>query len=152
MIIKKASIEELERILDIVQSSIRVTYPKYYPSEVVEFFLAHHAKEKIEKDILAGNAWSLYVGGVMVGTGSHEAQHVTRVYVAPGFQGQGYGSYIMEHLEAEISRNYNRAELDASLPAVTLYAKRGYRATEYHKLPVENGRVLVYEVMEKRLT
>lgn len=151
MTIRKTEIGELDGITDIVQSSIREIYPKYYLQEVVDFFLEHHAKEKIETDILAGNVLSLYEDEVLVGTGSREDEHVTRVYVLPEYQGRGCGSYIMDCLETKISKDYDRAVLDASLPAVLLYERRGYRTVRHQSYVVENGVVLVYGVMEKLL-
>jgi hypothetical protein len=55
----------------------------------------------------------------------------------------------MRQLENEIGKKYNEAVLDASLPAVRLYEKRGYKTVRHEKLVVENGVTLVYEVMKK---
>ena len=87
----------------------------------------------------------------IVGTGSHEDNHITRVYVLPEFQGKGYGSFIMQCLEDTISKKYNAVLLDASLPASHLYEQRGYHTIRHEKWNVENDVVLVYEVMEKEL-
>ena len=55
----------------------------------------------------------------------------------------------MECLEADIAKNHESVELDASLPASHLYEKRGYKTVKHEKWSVENGVVLVYEIMEK---
>lgn len=55
----------------------------------------------------------------------------------------------MNQLEKTIRVNYNKAILDASLPAARLYEKLNYKTIQHEKYPVENGVVLVYEVMEK---
>jgi ribosomal protein S18 acetylase RimI-like enzyme len=86
-----------------------------------------------------------------VGTGCSIENHITRVYVLPAFQGKGYGSYIMRQLEDEIGKSYNEAVLDASLPAVRLYEKCGYKTVKHEKLVVENDVALIYEVMKKEL-
>ena len=57
----------------------------------------------------------------------------------------------MNCLEEEISEIHKKAYLDASLPASHLYEKRGYVTTEHRKWEVDNGGILVYEVMEKEL-
>lgn len=147
-----AKTEDLEKVFNIVQTSIKGTYPKYYPKEVVDFFCEHHCKENIQKDIEAGLVGILLVDGICVGTGCYKDEHITRVYVDPEHQGKGYGSYIMDQLEKSISEKHSKAQLDASLPASHLYDKRGYKTIEHCKYPVENGVILVYEVMEKELS
>ncbi|MBO5293477.1 MAG: GNAT family N-acetyltransferase [Lachnospiraceae bacterium] len=148
---RKATDENIDCVCDIVQITVRTIYPKYYPGEVVDFFCELHSRENIAKDIETGNAGILVVDHQIVGTGSHDGNHITRVYVLPEFQGKGYGSFIMQCLEDEIAAKYNTVQLDASLPASHLYEQRGYRTMKHEKWPVKNGVVLVYEVMEKEL-
>lgn len=145
----KATKENIDCVFNIVRNTVTTIYPKYYPKEVVDFFCEHHNRENIAKDIESGNVGILVVGNQIVGTGSHESNHITRVYVLPEFQGKGYGSFIMQCLENEISAKYNTVLLDASLPASHLYEQRGYRTIKHERLSVENDVVLVYEVMEK---
>lgn len=124
-------------------------YPKYYPKEVVTFFCQLHNKTNIMKDIKHGNVRMLIDNNQLIGTGSYQDDHITRVYVNPDFQKQGYGSYIMQNLENEIALHYNSVYLDASLPARHMYEKRGYKTIKHEKWDVENGVVLVYEIMQK---
>lgn len=147
-----ATIDNLEAVYNIVQNSIKETYPKYYPGEVVDFFCDLHSKENILKDIEEGLVGILTVDGKSVGTGCYKDNHITRVYVEPEYQGRGYGTYIMDNLEKCISDNFPTAVLDASLPACHLYEKRGYETIEHCKHPVNNGVVLVYEQMSKKLS
>jgi GNAT superfamily N-acetyltransferase len=85
----------------------------------------------------------------IVGTGCYEDNHITRVYVLPEYQRNGYGSYILKCLEDKISKSYDKVCLDASLPACQLYEKRGYITTEHCNFTVDNDVVLVYAIMEK---
>ena len=152
----KATEEYTEQIYNLVQNTITTIYPKYYPKEVVDFFCEHHSIENIIKDIESGSVGILLNKNtlnenIIVGTGSYKDNHITRVYVAPEFQGQGYGSYIMQCLENEIGLKYDAVYLDASLPASHLYEKRGYKTIKHDRWEVENGVVLVYEIMEKQL-
>lgn len=58
--------------------------------------------------------------------------------------------FFCEHYCKEnIAKNHDSVELDASLPASHLYEKRGYKTVKHEKWNVENGVVLVYEIMEK---
>lgn len=147
----KATDKNIDCVFDIVQNTVKKVYPKYYPGEVVDFFCELHDRKNIADDIEKGNVGILVVDNQIVGTGSHEGNHITRVYVLPEFQGKGYGSFIMQCLEDEISVTYHTVLLDASLPAAHLYEQRGYHTVKHEKWLVENDVVLVYEVMEKSL-
>ena len=147
----KATEQDIEQITALVQETIKTIYPKYYPKEVVDFFSALHCLENIRKDVEDGRVGILRADNEIVGTGCFKENHITRVYVKPSAQKRGYGSYIMECLENEIASQYNVVNLDASLPASCLYEKRGYKTIKHERWNVENGVVLVYEVMEKQL-
>lgn len=147
----KAAVGMADDILDVLHTTIRTVYPKYYPKEVVEFFCRHHSREHIIEGIASGNIGVMTDNGVIVGTGCSDGNHITGVYVLPRCQGRGFGSFIMDRLEAEIGRNFDKALLDASLPAVCLYEHRGYRTTGHGVYELENDVRLVYETMEKKL-
>lgn len=148
---EKATIEKSDMIYNLVQNTIKTIYPKYYPKEVVDFFCNLHSKGNIKRDIEKGNVGILVVGDKIIGTGSYEENHITRVYIEPQYQGRGYGSYIMQCLEECIARSYDRACLDASLPASIIYEHRGYATIRHEKWKCENDVILVYEIMEKKL-
>lgn len=147
----KATEKDLEQITALVQETIKTIYPKYYPKEVVDFFSELHCFENIRKDVEEGRVGVLKAENEIVGTGCFNENHITRVYVKPSAQKQGYGSYIMQCLEKEIASRYETVNLDASLPACCLYEKRGYKTVKHERWNVKNGVVLVYEVMEKQL-
>ena len=146
-----ATADMADRIHHILYTTIKAVYPKYYPREVADFFCRLHSREHILEGIASGNMGVLVDGDTVIGTGCYDKNHITGVYVLPNYQNQGCGSKIMDHLEAEISKKYDTAVLDASLPASRLYEHRGYKTIKHEQLPVENGAVLVYEVMEKKL-
>lgn len=152
MEINKARKEDIRLIYDLVQDTIKNTYSKYYPIEVVDFFCKHHSEENILRDIEKGYVDIFLVDGKLVGTGSCEGNHITRVFVLPEYQGRGYGSFIMQHLEELVAKEYTHAQLDASLAASHMYEKRGYVTLSHERIQVENGAVLVYEIMEKELS
>ena len=47
---RKAKIEEIQNIYEIVKTTIRQIYPKYYLPEIVDAFCDFHSKENISKD------------------------------------------------------------------------------------------------------
>lgn len=138
-------------IINVVSKTVKEVYPRYYPGEVVTFFLLFHSEEKVMKDIVDGNVWVLVHDGQVIGTGSMEENHITRVYILPEYQGNGYGTFLIEKLEKELGKKYDSVLVDASLPACCLYEKLGYRTVKHERMALMNDAVLVYEVMEKRL-
>lgn len=151
MIYELAKPEDLQAVYDVVQHTIKTIYPKYYPAEVVDFFSEHHSREAIAKDIENGYVSVLKIDGNIVATGCFADNHITRVYVLPEYQKKGYGTFIMKTIEIQIGEKYDKAYLDASLSAAGLYEKLGFATINHERYPVENGVILVYEVMEKEL-
>lgn len=141
-----------EEIQNVLHTTIKTVYSKYYPKEVVDFFCRHHNREHILEGIASGNMGVFMDDKTIVGTGCFDHNHITGVYVLPCFQNHGYGSHILDCLEAEIAKNSSVSTLDASLPAVFLYEHRGYKTVGHGVLELENDIRLVYEIMEKNLS
>ena len=85
----------------------------------------------------------------IIGTGSRTENHITRVYVLPEYQGQGFGSIIMDELEKEIFKNFDDCVLEASLSACIFYENRGYKTVRHVKEDIGGGKCMVYEIMRK---
>jgi len=140
---------DLDTVRRIVQTTISGIYPLYYPSGVVQFFLEYHTPDRILADIEAGRVYLLKADAAVVGTGTIRGNEILRVFVLPEFQGRGYGSFIMKHLEEMIFRTHRIAKLDSSLPAFGMYLKRGYKPRAWRKIVTSGGQVLCYHEMEK---
>ncbi len=149
--IQKAKKEQAPIISDIVNTTIREIYPKYYLEEIVSFFLDLHQLANIEKDIFEEKVYVISQGETIVGTGTIEGNHISRVYVSPKYQGTGIGSTLMDYLEGEIIKNYGSTEVEASLPAGEFYRKRNYVQKQHEDYQVANGKILSYEVMQKNI-
>ena len=140
-----------EAIYNVLHTTIKTVYPKYYPKEVTDFFLKHHSREHVLEGIASGNMGVLADKDVIVGTGCFDGNHITGVYVLPCYQRRGCGSQIMDALEAAIMQKHQVSVLDASLPAVCLYEHRGYQTVGHGIYELENDVRLVYEIMDKKL-
>jgi GNAT superfamily N-acetyltransferase len=151
MNIRSAGRDDFKIIQNIVHITVKSIYPKYYPSEVVDFFLEHHNTENIMKDIINSSVYILLEDNKAVGTGTKDGRYIGRVYVLPEYQGKGYGAALMNYLENEILKEASSSYLEASLPSYSFYLKYGYKPTEYHQYEVKNNKVLCYYVMEKEL-
>lgn len=146
---RKATLDEAEKVFGVVQQTKAEIYPDYYTKEVVDFFGRLHSIDNIVNDIVSGRISVLVKDGEIIGTGSHTDNHITRVYVLPEFQGNGYGSRIMDELEKEIFSTYDYCDLDASLPACIFYENRGFKTVKHIKYDIGNGAFMIYEIMRK---
>ncbi len=149
--IRTADINDFESVRDITQTTIRSVYPNYYPEGAVEFFSAHHSDEKIMEDIEKGCVYLLDAEGVAAGTVTVAGNEINRLFVLPSYQHKGYGRALMDFAEQKIASAYDEVILDASLPAKSIYLKRGYKETEYNKIKTSNGDYLCYDVMRREL-
>ena len=147
-----ASLEDADWIFELVQTTVKGIYPKYYLPEIVDMFCEYHNVQKIKEDIVAKKTYKMMVDDAIVATGSIDGNHINRVYVLPEYQRKGYGSYIMSELEKIIAKNYDTVGLDASLSACRLYEKLGYRTVKHGVWECADGVIQVYEIMEKKLT
>ena len=68
MKIVRAELSDAETVREISHETIKAVYPHYYPKGAVDFFLAHHNRENILRDIEAGEVWLISDGGNGVGT------------------------------------------------------------------------------------
>lgn len=151
MNIRKAELKDLAAVKEIVQTTIREVYPKYYPAGAVEFFSEHHSDEKIMRDIDAGIVYLLVTDdGVPAGTVTLTDNEIDRLFVLPVFQGKGYGRALLDLAEDTISRSYDVIILHASLPAKSIYLKRGFHEVNYIKIDTGRGDFLCADVMEKK--
>lgn len=147
--IRSAVPSESDTITELVRETIKAVYPKYYPAGAVEFFLAHHKPEKIVSDIEAGKVYVTERDGVIVGTVTIDGNGIERLFVEPSKQGNGYGGKLIDFAENMIFGYSETVRLDSSLPAKSIYIKRGYKEKEYCKILTDNGDYLCFDIMEK---
>lgn len=152
MKILQADYADLATVKRITHETIQAVYPRYYPCGAVAFFQKHHCDEAISYDIAAGVVYlCVDTAKQAVGTVTIKGNALSRLFVLPQQQGNGYGGALLAFAEREIAKRFDTIVLDASLPAKAIYLKRGYVATAYHCLKTDNGDFLCYDVMEKSI-
>jgi len=149
--IRLAEIADLETVLQITHDTISEIYSHYYAEGVVEFFQEHHSRENVLSDIENGIVWLLEEEGSMVGTVTIKEDAVNRLFVLPGYQSHGYGSQLMDFAEDKIAEKFDYVHIDSSLAAKEMYLKRGYKEKKTCGIQAENGDILIYDEMEKRV-
>lgn len=148
--IRPASEADLAVIRHIVRTTIETVYPQYYPAGAVAFFLSHHNDEAIRQDLAAGRVFLCMDDAQQpTGTVTIRENEILRLFVLPEFQGKGYGRELLDFAEQAVREQYPVIQIDASFAAKSIYLKRGYKETEYHKIRTENGDFLCYDVMLK---
>ena len=135
----------------LTHTTITTIYPRYYPQGVVDFFLHHHSQSNIQSDIEAGLVWLLEEDGQPIGTVTIKENAINRLFVLPEYQGRGYGSQLMDFAEQKVGERFSSVHIDSSLPAKEMYLKRGYKEKKTCRIQADNGDVLVYDEMEKKL-
>lgn len=153
MRIYEAKADDFETIVNIVHTTINTIYPMYYPDDVVKYFLNHHSKENIKKAMNNEKIMLVNDGsGSVVGTGTLYNNEIKRMFILPQYQGNSYGTQLLEKLEQlAIDNGHETVVLSASLPAYGLYKNRGYVPIKYNKIITEKGQVLCYNEMQKTL-
>ena len=150
--IQKALASDAAAVAAITYQTIQSVYPHYYPAGVVQFFLEHHDMMYIQNDIADGSVFLLSADdGKQVGTVTLCKNEICRLFVLPEYQGNGYGGMLIDFAEERIRRQYERAELHASLAAKGLYLKRGYYDRDFHQKETYNGDFICIDIMEKVL-
>lgn len=149
--IKLAEMTDLDMVLQITHVTISEIYSHYYAEGVVQFFLEHHSRENVLLDIEDGIVWLLEEEDCLVGTVTIKGNAVNRLFVLPEYQFRGYGSQLMDFAEDKIAKQFTHVHIDSSLAAKEMYLKRGYQQKRTCRIPADNGDILVYDEMEKRV-
>lgn len=135
----------------IVEKTVRTIYPHYHPEGAVQFFVDLHSEANIEEVMAVEEIYFVVAHGEIVGTGSIRKNEICRLFILPEYQGKGYGSSLMDLLEAKVFGNHRKVHVDASFPAESMYLKKGYEIISYERIETENGDFLCYHTMEKEM-
>ena len=149
--INHATMNTFNLVKEITQNTIDKIYPKYYAAGAVDFFKKHHNDKNINDDLKNRYIYLMYVNKKPVATVTIKENHILRLFVMSEFQCKGYGGKLLDFAEKTIAKSYSESILDSSLPAKSIYLKRGYIDKEYHRIKTDNGDYLCYDIMIKSL-
>lgn len=152
MSIRKAEPSDFDTVKKIAVTTILEIYPDYYPKGAVDFFLEHHSDENIFNDIKMNKVFlCLNSEQTPVGTVTIKENEICRLFVLPDYHGSGYGRELLDYAEKAILSEFTEIIIDASLPAKSIYLKRGYRETEYRVIKAKYDNFLCYDIMVKQV-
>ncbi len=149
--IKKAIENDMNSVYKIVNKTINEIYYKYLSNAIIDYFFDLHSEEKILNDIKNQNVYVFQDHGETFATATCEENLIKRLYVLPEFEGNGYGSSIMDFLENKISANYAYSLVDGVDSSMKFYLKRGYYTIDNIITDVGNQQQFYYERLRKDL-
>lgn len=152
MNIRSAREEDFSAVKAITHGTISSIYPHYYPAGAVAYFLQYHSDEVIRQDIAAGIVYLCCdAAGTPVGTVTVRENEITRLFVLPESQGNGYGRALLDFAEEAVAAAFDEIVLSSSFSAKTIYQKRGYEEVAFHRIETGNGDFLCFDEMKKRV-
>lgn len=148
----EANIDNVNIIKNIAQTTIKEIYSRYYPVEIVDFFIRYNSFDNIVKSLRTEIIYMLKDFDTVIGIGSVYKNEIRRMFILPKYQNQGFGSELLDFLENKVFENgYTNVVLDSSLSAYLMYVKKGYATIKYDEYVTHSGHVLCCNKMEKNL-
>ena len=145
--------QDIEKIKNLIFRTIDTNYGDVYPPRAIDFFKEFHSEENIQKRIDADSLFILEEAGQLVATASLEGSEISGVFVEPDRQGNGFGQYLMERLEAQAWQNGVREIcLSVSLPSRIFYERLHYHLIEDRCFDLGDGQLLRFWKAKKSLS
>jgi N-acetylglutamate synthase-like GNAT family acetyltransferase len=145
MKIRKAKINDIDSIQEVIRESILATHKDLYPEEDLLETINNYTVEKLAKYITTTDYFVAEDDKEIVGCVLAKEDKMRSLYVLPSEMGKGLGRELVEKAEKCIKENgYKRIWLWSSLVAHDFYKHLGYR--DVKEIPNENGLILHIEM------
>ena len=147
-LIRKAAIEDISRIAEILVFVKRMNYRVIFRNDAVSFgeIQVIPVAEKYSKPEILNNIWVYEADGIVKGLIRIEGKEVVELYVEHFFQGQGIGAELIEFAIKEHDAKCLWV-LEKNANAIRFYEAHGFHLTGNKKL--EEG-TPEYKVMMER--
>ena len=147
-LIRKAVIEDISRIAEILVFVKRMNYRAIFRNDTVSFgeIQVIPVAEQYSKPEILENIWVYEAEGIVKGIIRIAGKEVVELYVEHFFQGQGIGAELIEYAKKEHDVNFLWV-LEKNANAIRFYKAHGFHLTENRKL--EEG-TPEYKVMMER--
>jgi GNAT superfamily N-acetyltransferase len=143
---------DIDELYNFIVDTIKISYFGYYPEESINHFIDYSNKPDILDDSKNNYVIVIKNANKIIATGTLRYTHIKRVFVNPDYQGKGLGKLIMQDLEEKAkANNLKLVELHSSLFAKTFYDRLNYKMFKIGNVKVDNGELLYYQRMAKRL-
>ena len=147
-LIRKATIEDISRIAEILVFVKRMNYRVIFRNDAVSFgeIQVLPVAEQYSKLEILNNIWVYEAEGIIKGLIRIVEKEVVELYVEHFFQGQGIGAELIEFAKKEHDVNFLWV-LEKNTNAIRFYEAHGFHLTDNKKL--EEG-TPEYKVMMER--
>ena len=147
-LIRKATIEDISRIAEILVFVKRMNYRVIFRNDAVSFgeIQVIPVAEQYSKPEILENIWVYEAEGIVKGLIRIVEKEVVELYVEHFFQGQGIGAELIEFAKKEHDVNFLWV-LEKNANAIRFYEAHGFHLTDNKKL--EEG-TPEYKVMMER--
>ena len=147
-LIRKATIEDISRIAEILVFVKRMNYRVIFRNDAVSFgeIQVLSVAEQYSNPEILNNIWVYEAEGIVKGLIRIAGQEVVELYVEHFFQGQGIGAELIEFAKKEHDVNFLWV-LEKNTNAIRFYEAHGFHLTDNKKL--EEG-TPEYKVMMER--
>ena len=134
-LIRKAAIEDISRIAEILVFVKRMNYRAIFRNDAVSFgeIQVIPVAEQYSKPEILENIWVYEAEGIVKGIIRIVGKEVVELYVEHFFQGQGIGAELLEFAKKEHDVNFLWV-LEKNANAIRFYKAHGFRLTENRKL------------------
>ncbi len=150
MQIRKYADTDFEAVFETVHQTIETIYPGYYPRSAVDFFHAHHSKEKMQTEFPNEQVLVLLQDGKLIGSGAVFQNEIRRFFILPEYQGLGGGALLLRALEDAVEEKHAVIRLDSTLGAAAFYRRYGYVLNCEHAINLPDGNLLRFLDMSKK--
>jgi GNAT superfamily N-acetyltransferase len=154
MIVRKANVDDAERIIDLHLDTVRrVNSADYTPAQIDAWL----GKRKVETTRAMIRQGLYYVcaleNGTLCGFGCLQRNELLGLYVSADRLRQGIGSQLLARMEADaVQAGHEEMAMEATLTAVPFYRSKGYAEVARKRLAIADGQYLDVVSMRKALT
>lgn len=130
LIIRQLSLEDLPKVIEVIKKTIRISFAKIYPSELIENFCTKYTEENFAERLktttffIAEDKNTRQILGVV----GLQGNRLRTFYVDPDMQGKGIGSMLYNALENKARKdNIEKLILEGSPLGEPIYQHLGYK-------------------------
>lgn len=148
----KATMADLNTVVELVQGIIGKQYKEYYNPETVEFLKKQYAKIKVREIINNDMVVIQTEADYPMAVGALSYDVISALYVHPEYQRQGCGERLLRKLE-EMARDNGQSSLRVVTHASgkDFFEHEGYELIADKEIPMEDGKTYICCEMEKTL-
>ena len=130
-LIRKASVEDISRIAEILVFVKRMNYRAIFRNDAVSFgeIQVIPVAEQYSKPEILDSIWVYEAEGIVKGLIRIAGKEVVELYVEHFFQGQGIGAKLIEFAKKEQDAKILRV-LEKNTDAIRFYETHGFHLTE----------------------